>query len=377
MLMVIFGAGASYDSSPDFPPSAGSEVIPSEPWRPPLTNELFLDTNGSFGDIVLRYPRLHGVLDFLRRPQKGRTVEQQLELYLEEASTDPERQRQLFSVRYYLHDLFRMVSNEWLKRTSGVTNYAILIDQIRHLNTSGEPVCLVSFNYDLLLDKVIFPGVNPPALERHFDAQPIFKLFKPHGSVDWARFAAGPEASQSPIRADATSGPRRMPDELIELGPRLTLSDQYVRANATDPHQMFTFNWCALHEATARKAPNGRNYTNHTRSGSREGPRGVPAHPRTVHSTDSSQRQEALQRSHSRLQPLRPGRASGLLLQGLKTSSRAHLEKHGCYVKGACDKCGRRLGPVTRGKVRRANGAQENTCATAWGCVPPFFSLIS
>ncbi|SRR6266566_4176818 len=158
MLMVIFGAGASYDSSPDFPPSAGSEVIRSEPWRPPLTNELFLDTNGSFGDIVLRYPRLHGILPFLRRPQKGRSVEQQLELYMDEAWVDEERKRQLFSVRYYLHDLFRFVSTEWLKRTNGVTNYATLIDQIRSLNTTREPVCLVSFNYDLLLDKAIFPG---------------------------------------------------------------------------------------------------------------------------------------------------------------------------------------------------------------------------
>src|SRR5713101_8240924 len=227
MLMVIFGAGASYDSSPDFPPPSPQAARqnfgppdgppdPREAWRPPLTDELFLDTNGSFGDIVARYPRLHGVLDFLRRPQNGRTVEQQLELYMEQASADQERKRQLFSVRYYLHDLFHMVSDEWLKRTSGVTNYATLIDQIRSLNTSGEPICLVSFNYDLLLDKVIFPGVNPPPLEEHFDAQPIFKLFKPHGSVDWARFMAGPkgtkyvEASHRPgfFEPPPSQGPR-------------------------------------------------------------------------------------------------------------------------------------------------------------------------
>lgn len=229
MLMVIFGAGASYDSSPDFPPSAGSEVIPSEPWRPPLTNELFLDRNGSFGDIVQKYPRLHGILDFLRRPQKGRSVEQQLELYMDEAWVDQERKRQLFSVRYYLHDLFRMVSTEWLKRTNGVTNFATLIDQIRNLNTTREPVCLVSFNYDLLLDKVIFPGVNPPPLEQHFDAQPIFKLFKPHGSVDWARVVAAPKGTIMTL------------EHIIDNTPNL--SDEYVRANATDTGQIYKFNW--------------------------------------------------------------------------------------------------------------------------------------
>ena len=81
MLMVIFGAGASYDSSPDFPAPSGIEVIRSEPWRPPLTSELFLDANNKFGDIVQKYPRLQGILPFLRSPHKGRSVEQQLELY--------------------------------------------------------------------------------------------------------------------------------------------------------------------------------------------------------------------------------------------------------------------------------------------------------
>ena len=154
MLMVIFGAGASYDSSPDLPPSlprsakqsasqALTYVDPQEPWRPPVTNDVFLDDNEKFGDIVERYPRLHGILSFLRRPQNGRTVEQQLEFYLDQASADQERKRQLFSVRYYLHELFRMVSDEWRERTNGVTNYATLIDQIRSRNTAGEPVCLV------------------------------------------------------------------------------------------------------------------------------------------------------------------------------------------------------------------------------------------
>lgn len=67
MLMVIFGAGASYDSSPDFPPpsnqggatnqnfSAGpSPPHPRESWRPLLANELFLDLHAAFGDIVQR-----------------------------------------------------------------------------------------------------------------------------------------------------------------------------------------------------------------------------------------------------------------------------------------------------------------------------------
>lgn len=255
MLMVIFGAGASYDSSPDIPPpqpptsvvTPGPPPAPPDPreaWRPPLTNQLFLEPTGSFGDIVQRYPRLHGILDFLRRPQNGRSVEQQLELYMEQASADQERQRQLLSVRYYLHELFRTVSSEWLKRTNGVTNYATLIDQIRPHVPPREQVCLVSFNYDLLLDHAIFRGANTAPIERHFEAHPIFKLFKPHGSVDLARFVAGRKGMiYGDVGAyDATQMqvPRLSPENIIEQVP--ALSEQYVRANATDAHQIYKFN---------------------------------------------------------------------------------------------------------------------------------------
>jgi hypothetical protein len=247
MLMVIFGAGASYDSSPDFPPpqpQAGGQNFgpppappdPREVWRPPLTNHLFLDANDKFGAVVLNYPRLHGILPFLRQPRSGRTVEQQLELYLDQASANQERSRQVLSVRYYLHDLFRMISDEWLRRTNRVTNYAVLIDQIRQLNAAGEPVCLISFNYDLLLDNALLPSrVNSTPLESDFDAHPMFKLFKPHGSVDWARIL-------DPLPYSRGDVSRRFgPQQLIEQAPSIKLSDQYVRANATDPAQLFKF----------------------------------------------------------------------------------------------------------------------------------------
>lgn len=257
MLMVIFGAGASYDSSPDFPPPQpqGSQSNfdlppappnPREAWRPPLTDNLFLDPNNEFGAIVLTYPKLRGILPFLRRPQSGRTVEQQIERYLDEASNDQERIRQLFSVRYYLNDLFRLVSDGWLRHTNRVTNYAALIDQIRYLKTASEPVCLVSFNYDLLVDHAINPsGVIPQPLDHHFEANPMFKLFKPHGSVGWARFVAGPKGTVcrevGGYDAEQMRLPRLAPEQLIEQAPNLQLSDQYVSANATDPAQMFKF----------------------------------------------------------------------------------------------------------------------------------------
>ena len=245
MLIVIFGAGASYDSAPDFPPpypqaqGGHAQLVsatpappnPREFWRPPLTPQLFLDSNGEFGPIVRNYPKLLPILPQLRRPSSGRSVEEELESRQAESSGDPERTRQLFSVRYYLHDLLLKVSDEWLKHTSGVTNYVTLLDQIRHLNTAGEPVCLVTFNYDLLLDRALvsfdYKQTNPE--NEALLAHPIFKLLKPHGSVDWARYIEAPPNTRLGI------------EQVIEQANTLKLTNTYIRANATHSASVHSF----------------------------------------------------------------------------------------------------------------------------------------
>lgn len=245
MLMVIFGAGASYDSAPDYPPpqpqqGPGNQSIPSaaatppnprEIWRPPLAPQLFLDTSGEFGGIVRNYPKLLPILPHLRRPSSGRSVEEELEAWQAQANGDPERKCQLFSVRYYLHDLLLKVSNEWLAKTSNVTNYVTLIDQIRHHNTGNEPVCLVTFNYDLLLDRALLSfDYHPQTLDhRYFDAHPTLKLFKPHGSVDWARFV------------DVPPNTRLHVEQLIEQAGSIKLSNEYLVADASHPATIHSF----------------------------------------------------------------------------------------------------------------------------------------
>jgi hypothetical protein len=241
MLMVIFGAGASYDSARAFPPSGPRAATQSfgtqfpapdddgEAWRPPLASELFRDAKQRFGNMVARYQRLHPILLRLREPQGGRSLEQELQSLQDEANGYSERKRQLLSVRYYLRDLLSEVTENWLKRTR-FTNYAQLIDQIMQFRTGSEPVCLVTFNYDLLLDRALFSfGYNPKPLEHHFDAHPILKLFKPHGSVDWARFVDAPPNTRLGIQ------------QLIEQADTIKFSDKYLVADPTDPRQMFTF----------------------------------------------------------------------------------------------------------------------------------------
>lgn len=243
MLMVIFGAGASFDSAPAYRP-----VYPPEgsglqnfavaapprddggPWRPPLAKDLFLDHHRVLGDIVAKYPKLTHILPYLREPSNGRSVEQRLEALLEEGRDNPESQREFASVRFYLCELLLKVSDEWRSQTNGVTNYAPLVKDILRFNNPVEPVCLVTFNFDLLLERALYTfdfKRSEPA--EHLNSHSILKLFKLHGSVDWSRFI------------DLPVGTQLHTQRLIEQADSIRLTDEFVLANATDPRQMYKF----------------------------------------------------------------------------------------------------------------------------------------
>src|SRR5207248_10578199 len=72
MLTVIFGAGASYDSNPDSPPTSGQ----IRPDRPPLSDELFADR---FGYAVDRYRACRPLIHDLRRLPAGTSIEEELD----------------------------------------------------------------------------------------------------------------------------------------------------------------------------------------------------------------------------------------------------------------------------------------------------------
>lgn len=227
MLKVIFGAGASYDSAPAFRPGFRPSVDDG-PWRPPLAADLFRDPNHAFGHIVERYPRLSQILPYLREPSDGRSVEEELEFLHAQAGDYMERLRQFASVRYYLRNVLFEASDRWRDKTSGVTNYAPLIDEILRLDKSGDLICLVTFNYDLLLDRALASyGFDPQDLGRDYFAHVRLRLFKPHGSVNWARFVN--------INPDA----RLRPQQLIEEADNLQLTDEFVRVYGIEPADSF------------------------------------------------------------------------------------------------------------------------------------------
>jgi hypothetical protein len=239
MLMVIFGAGASYDSAQAYRPiypGGGSQNfgLPAQPpndggpWRPPLGKDLFRDQNHVFGHIVQRYPKLSHILPYLREPSNGRSVEEILESLQDEANGFPERLREFASVRYYLRDLLFEISDRWRDTTSGVTNYAPLIGDILRLNKTREPICLVTFNYDLLLDRALLSfDYHAQVPHDQFKAHPVLKLFKPHGSVDWARFVY--------VHPDTNL----QPQHLIEEADTIQLTDEFITVSGIQEANAF------------------------------------------------------------------------------------------------------------------------------------------
>jgi hypothetical protein len=196
--MVVFGAGASYDSAQEYrPPYGAADIRGRRPpvdaadirgWRPPLADDLFLDPHRRCTEIIESYPKIRGILQPLRA-HRNHTVEEVLESFQAQAPNHLDRYSQLASVRYYLRDLLFKCTINWLRHTSGVTNYATLVDQILLYHDRISPICFVTFNYDLLLeDALIDRGFHPPDDPKLFSScHPFFKVFKLHGSVNWGR----------------------------------------------------------------------------------------------------------------------------------------------------------------------------------------------
>jgi hypothetical protein len=176
MLTVVFGAGASYDSIPHLPPSV------THPWRPPRADELW---DARFDSVRARWRQADEIVPIIRGHALG-SVEETLASLAEEAVAYPRRQSQVEAVRSYLHFLLWSVGRHWGEQAQGLTNYLTLLDELDRIAPLDEPVCLVTFNYDRFLDDALIRrGVNLGSIDRYTtDAR--FKLFKVHGSADWA-----------------------------------------------------------------------------------------------------------------------------------------------------------------------------------------------
>ncbi len=222
MLLVIFGAGASYNSVYHHPPpeahfATNLERVQRfgayEEFRPPLANQLF-DDRPLFVQIMQDYAACMPLVNLLRGDVR---VEQQLAKFEEQAKTFPTRKRQLTSIRYYLHHVLWRCQAFWASEHKGITNHPTFLDAIeRWRYEKGEQVCLVTFNYDTMLEEAMlqlwgweFTNLNA------YTSRSEYKLIKLHGSVDW-----GLEMLSVPGRGQ--------PTEVIDSAVRgLTISDTY------------------------------------------------------------------------------------------------------------------------------------------------------
>lgn len=173
--MVIFGAGASYDSHSSSPPRG----FPRGEARPPLANELFLNLP-AFRNHLRKYPRCRPLIPLL---ENAPNVEEVLGAW--QANADDMRLRQLAAIRYYLRDLIYTCQREWDAFTRGISNYATVLDQVR----SQPKIALVTFNYDTMIEGALADlKVGVGSMDSYL-ADRRFKLFKLHGSIDWVQRA--------------------------------------------------------------------------------------------------------------------------------------------------------------------------------------------
>jgi hypothetical protein len=182
MLLVVTGAGATYDSAPSWPASGVSRIeTPSD--RPPLANQLF-EGRFEFVKVMKRFPKLLPIVPYLQS-RGDRSLEQVLEQLQSETAAYEERSRQLAAVRYYLQVILGDCVPRWREFNSNISNYTTLLDQIERWRKPDEMVCFATFNYDLFLElDLASVGIVIHDLPDYI-ANPRYKLVKLHGSVNW------------------------------------------------------------------------------------------------------------------------------------------------------------------------------------------------
>ena len=164
MLLLIFGAGASYDSVPSSPPGGdyGHSGDPRNQFRLPLANDLF-DNRRLFAEVMWRLPQCQPVIPYLQRltgSESDLSIEQRLAALQQEADGYPERLVQLAAIRFYLRCIIRQTEDQWVNNvimvSGGVTNHRTFLDQVEHWrHACNESVCVVTFNYDTLLERAL------------------------------------------------------------------------------------------------------------------------------------------------------------------------------------------------------------------------------
>jgi hypothetical protein len=182
MLLVILGAGASYDS---IGPLQHNANYPDKT-RPPLAGELF-DDRDLFRDVASKYGPASALFPTLRHAGHHGSIEAALSELQSEVSEHPSRIKQLAALRFYIRDVIEGVCQQWTSgsRESQLNHHALL-EQLE-FGRRDEPVLIVTFNYDPYVEYALKRNGNAVGNLRAYIQDTHFPLFKLHGSANWSR----------------------------------------------------------------------------------------------------------------------------------------------------------------------------------------------
>lgn len=213
-MMVILGAGASFDSTPRFKP--GTERDAFVP-RPPLADELF---GTRFRETWTKFPGIEPLV-----PRLHTAVEATLQRFQEESQYDPERHKQLMAIRHYVARIVGTCEHQWFAKHR-ITNHAGLLDGIRSwCLRNNERVCFVTFNYDTFIEQALADSPLHQRMEKLEDyiKDETYKVIKLHGSVTWFHKVVSPDMGVARER-----GEDDVVRELIDKAKEVTWERQFV-----------------------------------------------------------------------------------------------------------------------------------------------------
>jgi hypothetical protein len=224
MLLVIFGAGASYDSVPAR--SLAFSKFGTLPDRPPLAHQLFDDRPQFVEDLDL-FPQCKRIISDLRKDNLGSAFEQTLQRFQEEGQNYPVRFQQLAAIRFYLRRMLWRCEDRWYNEHRGITNHTALLDRLDMWRPAGEPILLVTFNYDRILERALEQFGQTFNEISHYITSQRFQVFKLHGSVNWGRQVQTQIVTENRDERDIGR-------ELIEKAAKLTFMDEYRVLSSCD-----------------------------------------------------------------------------------------------------------------------------------------------
>lgn len=186
-ILVILGAGASYDSLG--PANSGIS--------PPLTN-LLAESSGFTRSIVEKFPMARPVLVKLRHALsvssttdarlRSFSLEEALAEYRQNSVNNQMTMKQITAFRFYLRELLYRSALRVQEQNDGINAYSRLVHElVNWSNKTNQIVCFINFNFDPLLEwacQVEIP-FKPERLKDYYGGKRVFVL-KPHGSVLWS-----------------------------------------------------------------------------------------------------------------------------------------------------------------------------------------------